>query len=119
MAVKDVKNYYYTMLSQYLEEKQNLEDFAIALKDGHITEEQMAEAMEVVAELEKNYHRLAYIMHLLDIPNRKDKRKRFMKQFEPIVAEFERLGADMPSVELENADVLAHFKAKLAELKNG
>jgi hypothetical protein len=36
---------------------------------------------------------------------------------EPIVQEFKRLQADLPSVQLENADVLAHFKAKLAELR--
>lgn len=117
MAVKDVKNYYYTMMSQYLEEKQNLADFEEALKNGHITEEQMSEAMEVVADLEKNYYRLAYIMYLLDIPNRTEKRKRFLKQFAPIEAEFKRLGADLPSVEMENADVLAHFKQTLNALK--
>ena len=118
MAVKDVKNYYYTMMSQYLEEKQNLADFEEALKSGHITEEQMQEAMETVADLEKNYFRLAYIMYLLDIPNRPEKRKRFLKQFAPIEAEFKRLGADLPTVEIENADVLAHFKQALKDLKD-
>lgn len=118
MAVKDVKNYYYTMMSQYLEEKQNLVDFEDALKSGHITEEQMQEAMETVADLEKNYFRLAYIMYLLDIPNRPEKRKRFLKQFAPIEAEFKRLGADLPTVEIENADVLAHFKQALKDLKD-
>ncbi len=118
MAVKDVKNYYYTMMSQYLEEKQNLADFEDALKSGHITEEQMQEAMETVADLEKNYFRLAYIMYLLDIPNRPEKRKRFLKQFAPIEAEFKRLGADLPTVELENVDVLAHFKQALKDLKD-
>ena len=118
MAVKDVKNYYYTMMSQYLEEKRNLADFEDALKSGHITEEQMQEAMETVADLEKNYFRLAYIMYLLDIPNRPEKRKRFLKQFAPIEAEFKRLGADLPTVEIENADVLAHFKQALKDLKD-
>ena len=51
MAVKDVRNYFYTMLSQYIEEKQNLADFEEALRDGHITQEQMQEAMENVSSL--------------------------------------------------------------------
>ena len=34
MAIKDVKNYFYTMLSQYIEEKQNLADFDEALKEA-------------------------------------------------------------------------------------
>lgn len=117
MAIKDVKNYYYTMLAQYLEEKQNLVDFEQALKEHNITEDQMAAATEAVVDLENNYHRLAYIMYLLNLPNRKEKRKRYLKHFEPIAKEFNRLGADLPSVELENADALSHFKARLVELR--
>lgn len=118
MAIKDVKTYYYTMLSQYLEEKQNLNDFAEALKAGHITEERMQEALDIVADLEKNYFRLSYIMHLLELPNRKDKKKKYLKQFSPIVDEFKRLGADLPSVELENTEALAHFKRALDSLRD-
>ena len=118
MAIIDVKNYYYTMLSQYLEEKQNLADFVTALKAGHITEEQMQDALNIVAELEKNYFRLSYIMHLLNIPKRKNKQKKYLKQISPIVEEFSRLKADLPSVELENADALIHFKNTLMALRN-
>ena len=79
MAIKDVKNYYYTMLGQYLEEKQNLSDFEEALKEGYITQEQMQEVMENVANLEVNYHRLVYIMYLLEMPNRKSKKPAYIK----------------------------------------
>ena len=72
MAIQDVKHYFYTMLAQYLDQKQNLADFEIALKDGLITEEQMQEAINVVSDLENNYYRLVYIMYLFDMPNRKD-----------------------------------------------
>ena len=33
MAIKDVRHYFYTMLAQYVEEKQKLADFEDALKD--------------------------------------------------------------------------------------
>ena len=118
MAIKDVKQYFYTMLSQYLEEKQNLQDFAEALKDGLITEEQMQEAMSAVASLEENYHRLAYIMFLFDMPNRKDKKAAYMRQYANIVEEFERLGVDINSIKKENTDALPLFKASLENLKN-
>ena len=88
MAIKDVKHYFYTMLMQYLEEKQNLADFTEALENNLITEEQMQEALDTVADLENNYYRLAYIMYLLDMPNKK-----------------------------ENTDALIHFKAALKALK--
>ena len=117
MAIKDVKHYFYTMLSQYIEEKQNLADFSEALKEGRITEEEMQEAMEVVRELEENYHRLAYIMYLFEMPNRKSKKDTYIRQYSNILEEFKRLGVDIDSIKNENADALAHFKAVLQKLK--
>jgi hypothetical protein len=118
MAVKDVRNYFYTMLMQYLEEKQNLADFEEALKAGNITEEQMQDVMQNITELEANYHRLVYIMYLLDMPNRKSKKAGYVRQYQPILDELKRLGADIDSVKAENSDALIHFKAALNELKN-
>ena len=117
MAVKDVRNYFYTMLSQYIEEKQNLADFEEALQSGLIAQEQMEEAMENVSCLEANYYRLAYIMYLLDMPNRKDKKQAYVKQYKTILEELERLGADIDSIKEENSDSLVHFKAALNRLK--
>lgn len=118
MAIKDVKKYYYEMLSQYLEEKQNLEDFESALKEGLITEEQMTNAMDAVSELEKNYYRLSYIMYLLNKPKRKEKEAVYTKQYKNILDELVRLGADSESVRRENSDALVHFKARLKALKD-
>ena len=116
MAVKDVRNYFYTMLCQYIEEKQNLADFEEALKEGNITQEQMQEVMENVVSLETNYHRLVYIMYLLDMPNRKSKKSDYVKQHKPILEELKRLGADIDSVKEENTDALIQFKAALKAL---
>lgn len=117
MAIKDVRHYFYTMLSQYIEEKQNLADFEVALKDGLITEDQMKAAVETVENLEANYHRLAYIMYLLDMPNRDSKKCAYTKQYKPILDELIRLGADIDSIKKENSDALSHFKATLNSLK--
>jgi hypothetical protein len=117
MAVKDVRNYFYTMLLQYIDEKQNLADFEEALKAGHITEEQMQEALENVKVLETNYHRLVYIMYLLDMPNKGSKKTGYVKQYKGILDELKRLGADIESIKEENSDALIHFKAALEALK--
>lgn len=116
MAIKDVRHYFYTMLAQYVEEKQNLADFEEALKEGLITEEQMQEATDTVASLEANYYRLAYIMYLLDMPNRKSKKDAYVRQYKPIVDELVKLGADIDSIKEENSDALVHFKAALKAL---
>ena len=118
MAVKDVRNYFYNMLGQYLEEKQNLADFEEALKEGHITQEQMQEALDTVANLETNYHRLVYIMYLLDMPNRGSKKASYVKQHKTILNELKRLGADIDAIKEENSDALIHFKAALNALKS-
>ena len=118
MAINDVKEYFYTMLAQYVEEKQNLADFEEALKDGLITETQMQEALNIVNELENNYYRLAYIMFLFEMPNRKRKKKIYLKQNKVLVEEFKRLGVDLTSVKQENFDILLHFKQALQTLKN-
>lgn len=116
MAVKDVRKYFFTMLNQYLEEKQNLVDFEQGLKEGYITEEQMQEAMDIVKDLETNYYRLVYIMYLLDMPNRKSKKDSYIKQHKVILQELQKLGADEKSIKDENTDALIHFKAMLKNL---
>lgn len=118
MAVKDVRRYFYNVLAQYLEEKQNLADFEEALNNKLITEEQMQEAVETVSALETNYYRLVYIMYLLDMPNREHKKEAYVKQYKSILAELEALGADIKAVKEENSDALIHFKAMLENLKN-
>ena len=118
MAIKDVRQYFYNMLAQYLEEKQNLTDFQEALKDGLITEDQMQEALDMVATLETNYHRLVYIMYLIDMPNNKAKKKVYMRQNKILLEELKKLGADIESIKQENTDALIHFKASLKALRS-
>ncbi len=118
MARKDVRDYYFSMLAQYLEEKENLADFEEALKSGYITEEQMQEALETVSKLEENYHRLTYIMYLLDMPNKKSKKNNYSLQNKTIIEALAKLGADENSVKKENFDALKHFKLALSKLKS-
>ena len=118
MAINDLKQYYFTMLSQYLEEKKNLADFEQALKDGYITEEQMQEAINTVRELEVNYHRMTYVMYLLNMPARSSKKTAYVKQHKTILEALKRLGADEESVKANNEDALCLFKQELNKLKN-
>ena len=118
MAVKDVKEYYYKMLAQYLEMKNDLADFEEALKDGFITEDQMQAAIEEVNALQLNYDRLTYIMYLLELPNRKSKHARHNKANKKVVDALKDRKADIDSVELENKSALDHFRAELKKLRN-
>ena len=51
MAKRDVQDYYYTMLNQYLEMKNDLKDFDEALKNGYITEDRLAEVQDEIAKV--------------------------------------------------------------------
>ncbi len=117
MAIRDVKDYYFKMLSQYMEMKADLADFEQALKDGFITEEQMQAAFDEVDRVQQNYERLSYIMYLLNLPNRKSKQKKYNSTNSALVAEFERRGANSAAVELENCDALKAFKEEMKRLQ--
>ena len=116
MAIRDVKEYYFKMLSQYMEMKADLADFEQALKDGFITEEQMQAAFAEVDRVQQNYERLSYIMYLLNLPNRKSKHKKYNEMNSALLAEFEKCGATSKTVELENMDALKLFRAEMKRL---
>ena len=116
MAIRDVKEYYFKMLSQYMEMKADLADFEQALKDGFITEEQMQAAFAEVDKVQQNYERLSYIMYLLNLPNRKSKQKKYNVMNSALLAEFEKCGANSKTVELENMDALKLFRAEMKRL---
>lgn len=120
MALIDVKEYYYKMLNQYMEMKADLADFEQALKDGHITEDQLLVACEDVAEVEKNYNRLTYIMFLYELPKTKRKRAKFFKNKSnaDVEAELTARHADVKSVIDENESVLTHLREELKRLKD-
>ena len=118
MAVKDVKEYYYKMLAQYLEMKNDLADFEEALKNGFITEDQMQAALEEVNALQLNYDRLTYIMYLLELPNRRSKHARHNKANKKVLDALKDHKADTDSVVLENKSALDHFRAELKKLRD-
>ena len=118
MAVRDVREYYYTMQAQLLEMKADLADFEEALKNGYITEDKMQVALEEVAALQLNYDRLTYIMYLLEMPARKTKKAKYNKANKALVEEFKNRKADIDSVVDENKSALDAFRAELKKLKN-
>ena len=119
MAVRDVKEYYFKMLAQYLEMKNDLADFEEALKNGFITEDQMQAAVEEVNDLQLNYDRLTYIMYLLELPNRKSKHARHNKANKKVLDALKDRKADLESVDIENKSALDAFRKELKKLKEG
>ena len=117
MAIKDVKQYYYSMQAQYLEMKADLQDFEEALAAGYITEEQLEAASEDIRRLEENYDRLTYIMYLLEIPTRVKKRTKHSFVNAPLLKAFSERSATQIQVEEENRSALDHLRNELKRLK--
>lgn len=118
MAVKDVRTYLYTVQAQYLEMKNDLADFEEALQAGYITEDRLEEIKDEVARLENNYHRLLYIVYLLELPNRKAKQPKYRKANKKLEAEFERLNATDTQVFEENKSILSEMRTSIKRLKD-
>ena len=118
MALKDVKSYYYKMLSQYIESKNDLADFEAALKTGYITEDQLTEAKDDVEQMKNNVDRLAYILYLFELPNRKDKKVLAKKRNENLEEYFSRVEADESAVMDENLSLLTHLRETFRSLEN-
>lgn len=118
MSVKDVKEYYFKLITQKAELEADLADFEEALKNGFITEEQMQAAKDELIPYQINLDRLTYIMYLLELPNRKTKKAKFAKQNKKILDELGKRNADEQSVISENKSALDAFRKEVKELLN-
>ena len=116
MAVSDVKEYYYSVLEQYIAAKDDLKDFEKGLADGFVTEEQVADLKEELSIIEVNKERLEYIMFLLNMPNRKKKRPKYTIQHQKLLNRLNKNSNDKEAVLDENKAALENLKTKISEL---
>ena len=118
MALRDAKEYYYKMLAQYIQSKEDLSDFEQAFADGHIAEDKLQYVKEDLDAIKSNLDRIQYIFYLLSVPNRKEKKSRFFKANKVLDDYFKKIGVDTKSIEDENTETLKHLRAELEKLKN-
>ena len=80
MAVKDIKEYYAQVESQYNEMIKEIKDFEKEAEQGLIEPERLDQIKEGIKPLMNNYQTLSWIMFLLNAPNRKSKRAKYERQ---------------------------------------
>lgn len=112
MAKKDVEEYYQRMVSDYTESKRVLAEMEKCITDESATQflDSIKQMQERVRTLEVNYKRLSYIMFLLNMPNKKEKKNRYVK------AEQKRLN-NIP-VEHRKEAVIEENKEVINDLKS-
>ena len=111
MARKDVLIYFSQVENQYLEMRQDVKDYEEAYKKGEISEETYTQAMESVEIIKQNYERLAYIVFLLNAPNRDKKKEKYKKANKKLVGALSNC-SDY-AIFNENADALRKLKEGL------
>lgn len=82
MSVKHVKDYYLKITQDYHNMTQVLQELEKSVADDKISElnNNIPMIKQQVAQLKENYLRISYIMFLLNMPNRKEKRAKYVKR---------------------------------------
>lgn len=117
MAIRDVREYYGKVIQQKLELKEDLKDFEEALKDGYVTEDRLEEIRDEYARMEENVSRLAYILYLIELPKRDEKKERYKKSTADVEAGFDKLNASEKAILDENTSVLKYIREELENIK--
>lgn len=115
MALIDVKEYYYTMLGQYIEAKEDLKDFERAFAEGYVTEDKLENVKEDLANIKNNLGRIQYIMYLFELPKKKKNKERF-KANSALTKYFEENNLNTKAIQDENNSVLNHLRKELKNL---
>ena len=81
MSVKHVKDYYNTMTKDYIDAKETLEKMKNEITDESASEyiKRVDEFKSYFYKIEENYKRISYIIYLLDMPNKKEKKRKYEK----------------------------------------
>lgn len=82
MSVKHIKDYYLKITNDYHMMNETLKEMEKAITDDNleIAKQNIPMIKQQVAQLKENYLRISYIMFLLNMPNKKDKQRKYIKQ---------------------------------------
>lgn len=82
MSVKHVKDYYLKITNDYHMMNETLKEMEKAITDDNleIAKQNIPMIKQQVAQLKENYLRISYIMFLLNMPNKKEKRAKYVKR---------------------------------------
>lgn len=81
MSVKHVKDYYNKITNDYLTMKDALKELENASMNNPALTNNIQTIKTTVDKMKENYNRISYIVYLLNMPNKKEKRKKYTTQF--------------------------------------
>ena len=81
MSRKHVEDYFNQITLDYHEMIETLKDMEEAVEQKMLSPDKLDQTKELVNKMKENYLRISYIMFLLNKPNKKEKEKKYNKQF--------------------------------------
>ena len=117
MSVKHIKKYFDQIANDYTEMLDVIHELEEAVSENIISQEKLDETVKSVEKLKENYMRWSYMMYLLNMPNKKDKKKVYEKRMEKVLKSIPKKDR-VDSVLLENKDCINQFKTDINNLKS-
>lgn len=119
MARKHVVEYFKDIEKLYFDMVHSLEEMESEFNKGNVTEEELNKLLMPVNNIKDNYLRLAYVMHLLNMPVRNQKKSKYQRQEKKSVDFFDKMSLTKEQTLIESQEALKKFKENLASLKEG
>ena len=108
MSVKAVRDYYNQICDQYFEMVQDIRDFEQEAAKGLIEPERVERLKAQIEPIKNNYERWAYMMFLLNQPQRKAKQKRYQEQNKKLLEKLDKSNS-LEAVLAENEEARKHI----------
>ena len=119
MAKRDVVQYYLEQEATYSQVLADIDDLEKSYKSGNIDYERYSQLRDSLSQdvqsIKDEYERLSYVMFLLNMPNRVEKKDRYKKENQAYFAYLERYSKE--KLVDETKDVLKNFKEKVRKFK--
>lgn len=112
MSVKHVKKYFDQIANDYTEMLDVIHELEEAVSENIISQEKLDETVKSVEKLKENYMRWSYMMYLLNMPNKKDKKKVYEKRMEKTLKSIPKKDR-IDGVLQEDKDNIKEFKDKI------
>lgn len=117
MAIKQVKDYYKQTEKLYFEMVAALKEIQEDCARGEATEEEVAKLLTPVNNLQQEYIRLSYVMHLLMAPRREKKNSAYERQHKEVSEYFRKNGYSVEQARRDDEYALTEFKKAIKEFK--
>lgn len=116
MAQRHIIDYYLQVQNDYLLMLDTYKEVQEAVKSGYLEQSRIDEVYKDISLIKDNYERLAYIIFLLNQPNKEIKHKRYIRQNKQYLDALE--SSSPTSIYKENTQCLAKIKDFIKDYKN-